>query len=785
MILISRRIIAGCIAFFCACFGLLPHAIADETGYKVYRQSEDKQLGYLIEPIPGNKFSTYLGRHPDLNNSEGIPTWCVNVTQADPKAEDVLSVATLTKPTVTAPAGLQVTTAQMAYLMEKYQHSTDPNVLAGVSYLAHLNFEDEPAPGAVRALYPNTTAQENIQHLRAAVLKYASFIEAQARIYVAEAIAAAPVGYQKGTIAGAGKRHGLIHSLGVTNHAGMYLPGKSITVTLTGPAIFPETGTNTWNGTTAAEPISLAWKATGNGTVSVSSRIASGRTTLTLLETNGKSQNTITIGNRPKIDLTEITTPGPTWKVIYDFQPIGTSQVQKITDDGTFTDTFQAAADPNYADGNWLSLDRESAKDYGVEPGYVPVQYRATAYFIGAIPAAQSSKIPSDAKKIGSVVVKADGPKEIQAKFQAAEPGFVTVVWSVEKSAQGKLAELIHADWADGFGIPAETISHRHEIAIDTALSIRNTKSGTYLVDDVFITGFPRDHGIFAGNQRFQKDLPHIEQRLYFFPEGMAVLDENIGKAAQIGSVINIPANNGFFPSIGATDFRAKQSADGILTPGTYVFVTSFPGDDRVKPYTSSVTDKTEQFTVSHQPDLHTTLTYEGKKTAPASGIVELVDNICYTNLQAGKEYEIRGQLMELPSGKPLLSADEKQITAHKKFTPKTANGCSEVRFKVDAARFAGIRTVAFEKLFADGKEIAVHTDLTDKNQTIEFAPKPEEPKPEPEPDPEPEPEPKDPGDQPKLAATGAGNIIFPALFAAITIGSGGALLWIRRNRKE
>ncbi|WP_353065765.1 hypothetical protein [Arcanobacterium hippocoleae] len=315
--------------FFCACFGLLPHAIADETGYKVYRQSEDKQLGYLIEPIPGNKFSTYLGRHPDLNNSEGIPTWCVNVTQADPKAEDVLSVATLTKPTVTAPAGLQVTTAQMAYLMEKYQHSTDPNVLAGVSYLAHLNFEDEPAPGAVRALYPNTTAQENIQHLRAAVLKYASFIEAQARIYVAEAIAAAPVGYQKGTIAGAGKRHGLIHSLGVTNHAGMYLPGKSITVTLTGPAIFPETGTNTWNGTTAAEPISLAWKATGNGTVSVSSRIASGRTTLTLLETNGKSQNTITLGNRPKIDLTEITTPGPTWKVIYDFQPIGTSQVQK------------------------------------------------------------------------------------------------------------------------------------------------------------------------------------------------------------------------------------------------------------------------------------------------------------------------------------------------------------------------------------------------------------------------------------------------------------------------
>ncbi|WP_353065763.1 hypothetical protein [Arcanobacterium hippocoleae] len=119
------------------------------------------------------------------------------------------------------------------------------------------------------------------------------------------------------------------------------------------------------------------------------------------------------------------------------------------------------------------------------------MQYRATAYFIGAIPAAQSSKIPSDAKKIGSVAVKADGPKEIQAKFQAAEPGFVTVVWSVEKSAQGKLAELIHADWADGFGIPAETISHRHEIAIDTALSIRNTKSGTYLVDDVFITGFP------------------------------------------------------------------------------------------------------------------------------------------------------------------------------------------------------------------------------------------------------------------------------------------------------
>lgn len=63
-----------------------------------------------------------------------------------------------------------------------------------------------------------------------------------------------------------GKRKGLV-TPSIMNGNGVEIAGIQYTVTLKGPAVFDQTGTNTISGTTTNEAIHLSWTATGNGKV--------------------------------------------------------------------------------------------------------------------------------------------------------------------------------------------------------------------------------------------------------------------------------------------------------------------------------------------------------------------------------------------------------------------------------------------------------------------------------------------------------------------------------------
>ena len=250
--------------------------------------------------------------------------------------------------------------------------------------------------------------------------------------------------------------------------------------------------------------------------------------------------------------------------------------------------------------------------------------------------------------------------------------------------------------------------------------------AGTYLVDDVFVTGMPKDHPNFEGAAGFKADEKEISHEVLFFPAGLEVTEANRDKAEKIGETVTIPAKNGFYPSIGDTSWIAKSGADGKLVAGTYVFISTFAGDDRVAPLATSVEDVTEQFTIAPEPGIHTTLMYENKRgPVPGYGTRTLTDVVTYTNLELGKEYEVVGTLMDKETGKPMLDSDGREITATTTFTPESANGTATVAFEVDAALFAGKTTVAFEELFQEGKSITIHADITDDNQTITFEPGP------------------------------------------------------------
>jgi len=658
--------------------------------------------------IPGS--TGWLGTWAPYSG-QPVPGLCIQADAINPSAGVAASPGDLTvQPGLSRPDDLSVDIAQMAYIMKQWMPTSmdfnDSNLdAAAVALLAHVNFESSDSGAAA--------SQANVNELLSVTPGY---IQDRARQMVSEAKASGVVAWEPGTVTGQGTRYGTIDGLGVTGAAGgNYIAGKPFTVTLSGPAVFDQTGTNTISGTTNAAGVSLAWHSTGNGKVSGQVRYDDlGASSLSTMTPGGGHQTVIydVAGMRSE------TANLPTWDVIFDFQPIATSNVgdSKVVDsaDGsaTLADTITAAADPAYGDGQWLQIDGQS----------VPVVFEGTAYYTGLAPAAESASVPENAKVVGTTTVTATGPGDYTASIDGDyDPSFITWVWKVVKAEQPgtvgdiPITELVHADWSDAYGIAEETTSLRHPVDVDSSLSIRESKTGTYLVDDVWVTGLPSDHPTFQGGAGFAADAPEFTQALLFFPENLAVTDANAATAETIATV-TIPAKNGFYPSVGATDFKVKDGE-----PGTYVFVTSFAGDDRVKPFTTSVTDETEQWVAApEQPVLRTTATdaSDGDKVLPNTGTATINDEVCYTNLKPGKEYTLDGTLMDKATGKPVQS-DGKDITSSATFVPGEKDGCTTVSFTTDAANLAGKTTVVFERLYQDGKQVAIHTDINDEGQTV------------------------------------------------------------------
>ena len=121
-------------------------------------------------------------------------------------------------------------------------------------------------------------------------------------------------------------------------------------------------------------------------------------------------------------------------------------------------------------------------------------------------------------------------------------------------------------------------------------------------------------------------------------------------------------------------------------------------------------------------PKIHTTATADGKKEITADKIT-ITDVVSYTDLTPGKEYKLTGVLMNKATNDKLL-IDGKEITAEATFTPKAPTGEVEMTFTFDARELtAETEVVAFETLYRDGIEIAVHADIEDEGQTVKILP--------------------------------------------------------------
>ena len=119
-------------------------------------------------------------------------------------------------------------------------------------------------------------------------------------------------------------------------------------------------------------------------------------------------------------------------------------------------------------------------------------------------------------------------------------------------------------------------------------------------------------------------------------------------------------------------------------------------------------------------PEIHTTAKDQATKInhTEANKTATIVDTVSYTNLLPGREYTVSGTLMDKETGKAVL-ADGKEITASTTFTPEKSKGSVDVTFTFDASVVAPKTVVAFETLTYKKIQIAVHADITDKDQTV------------------------------------------------------------------
>jgi LPXTG-motif cell wall-anchored protein len=187
----------------------------------------------------------------------------------------------------------------------------------------------------------------------------------------------------------------------------------------------------------------------------------------------------------------------------------------------------------------------------------------------------------------------------------------------------------------------------------------------------------------------------------------------------------------------------SESNEEGIFTfenvpYGEYIVSELKPAEGYLpneENYTVTISENKEiiEITVENDkiPELGTTATIDGKKEFTVNGDITIDDVVSYKHLTAGKEYTIKGVLMDKSTGKQFLVYG-KEVCSEVTFTPETADGEVTVSFTFDGSVITKeTEIVAFETLYHEGTEIAVHADIEDENQTVTIHPQPEPEKPQ------------------------------------------------------
>ena len=119
------------------------------------------------------------------------------------------------------------------------------------------------------------------------------------------------------------------------------------------------------------------------------------------------------------------------------------------------------------------------------------------------------------------------------------------------------------------------------------------------------------------------------------------------------------------------------------------------------------------------EPAIKTNATGQaGEKDLDIGSETTIIDTVSYKGLIPGETYMLKGTVMDKKTGEPVLIAGQ-QITSETSFASEKEQGEVEVAFVFNNVSLKGKEVVIFEQLYFKGREVASHTDINDKKQTV------------------------------------------------------------------
>lgn len=195
------------------------------------------------------------------------------------------------------------------------------------------------------------------------------------------------------------------------------------------------------------------------------------------------------------------------------------------------------------------------------------------------------------------------------------------------------------------------------------------------------------------------------------------LMDKETGKAV-LADGKEITASTTFTPekSEGSVDVIFTFDAN-IVAPKTVVAFETLTYKKIQIAVHAEIEDKDQTVYI---PEIHTTAVGEDTRdhVTEAKKDVTIVDTVSFKSLEVGREYTVKGVLMDKATEKALLVNGE-EVTAETTFVPETTDGTVDVIFTFDGTGLEDTLLVAFETLYTEEKEVGVHAEINDDAQTV------------------------------------------------------------------
>ncbi len=165
----------------------------------------------------------------------------------------------------------------------------------------------------------------------------------------------------------------------------------------------------------------------------------------------------------------------------------------------------------------------------------------------------------------------------------------------------------------------------------------------------------------------------------------------------------------------GEVQVSLKVNGDAVKGMTLVVFEEIYNADNKLVGEHKDVEDADQTVNV---PEIGTKADGALLNKLKDSGSQTVTDAIKYTGLDTTKTYKVTSWLVDKSTGKEIEGTK-----AESSFKPARPDGVFKVKMNVSADSLAGESLVAYEEITLDGKFIAEHKDINDKDQTVTVPP--------------------------------------------------------------